>query len=68
MLLYAHPDADMECDTIWDVCCPAAGNTTINAFLPGAGCVERGEGDAAALDAITAAAAKAGCRIGLCTN
>ena len=44
--------------------CPVAGNTTMNAFLPGAGCLERGEGDAAALDAITAAAAKVGCRIG----
>jgi hypothetical protein len=37
----------------------------MNAFLPGAGCLERGEGGAAALDAIPAAAAKVGCGIGL---
>lgn len=40
----------------------------MNAFLPGARCLERGEGDAAVLDAITAAAAKVGCRLGMHTR
>ena len=58
----------MKHDTIWNVDFPIAGNTTMNAFLPGAGCLERGEGNAAVLDAITAAAAKVACQIGLCTK